>query len=274
MLSEPAALGTGFAITRDLAGAIYGTPAQTGGSHSSVLSLAENAAVLQGVAEFGRVGVSAFGFTADHAAYGTAQMSGVGINASLATDAGRFTIGLSQSAESGALLGLVGNRAFDFGAGSSITAANFGYAHDLGSRLTLFGNLEIGVAHASAGTAGTLVRSVDPATFNGFSIGASLNGVFSTGDRLAFTVTQPTRISSGAATINLPVGRTIDGAILSEAVRAELTPSGRQIDLGLTYAFGLGENANLSIGGQYSLDAGHIDGATGFAFVVGYGRSF
>ena len=201
-------------------------------------------------------------------------MSGVGVNASLETSAGMFTIGLSQSLERGALLGLVGNDAFDFGAETSITAANFGFAGDIGSRFSVFGNLEVGVAQAIGATGSDLVASVDPTGFNGFSVGATVQGLFGADDHLTFSVTQPTRINRGAATINLPVGRTIDGTILTESIRADLTPTGRQLDLGLTYALGLGENSELRIGARYSLDAGHIDGATGFGLIFGYGLAF
>jgi len=266
-------IGTGFAYTDDLAGLAY----DAGGlvSEASVLSLAADAAMMKRSADYGRFELAAFGFAGDHRAYGDALISGAGINASIETAGGGvFTVGLSQTLERGALLGLVGNDAFDFGKGSAITAANFGFTRDVGDRFSVFGNFELGVANALGATGNGLVASIDPATFNGFSVGASMQGVFGDNDQLTFSVSQPTRINGGAATIDLPVGRTIDGAIVTESVRAELAPTGRQLDFGLSYAIGLGENSQIRLGAQYSLDAGHIDGAKGLSVVLGYGLTF
>jgi subtilase-type serine protease len=265
---------TGLGYTNDLAGVIYQTQGLAGMSNASVLSLAADAAVARASADYGRFGLSVFGFAGDDQAYGAMLMSGAGINASLETNAGMFTIGFSQSLEQGALLGLVGNNAFDFGTASSIAAAHVGFTHDFGDRLSVFGNLEVGIAQAIGVGSASLVASVDPAGFNGFNVGATVNGVFTGDDRLTFSVTQPTRINSGAATINLPVGRTLGGDIVTQSVQAGFAPTGRQLDLGLTYAISLAANSQLRLGAQYSIDAGHIDGAKGFAAVLGYGLNF
>ena len=111
-------LATGY--TNDLGGVIHRVDGPA--SEASVLSLATNAAILRGTADGSHFTLSAFGFVGDHQAYGDTLMSGVGVNASLETSAGMFTIGLSQSLERGALLGLVGNDTFDFGVGTPITA--------------------------------------------------------------------------------------------------------------------------------------------------------
>ena len=49
-------------------------------------------------------------------------------------------------------------------------------------------------------------------------------------DALTLSVSQPSRVESGSARLSLPVGRTWSGTILRRPVRADMAPSGRQID--------------------------------------------
>ena len=54
---------------------------------------------------------------------------------------------------------------------------------------------------------------------------------FANGSALRFSLSQPLRVNSGAASLSLPTGRTQEGTVVGKTLSAPLTPSGRQLDL-------------------------------------------
>ncbi|MHA1560239.1 MAG: S8 family peptidase [Alphaproteobacteria bacterium] len=243
-------------------------------SQASVLSMATNVNLVTAGTDEGPVALSFYGFAGGHRVGGSQMMAGLGVDASVEALGGTITLGVSQSFEQGALLGLVGNDAFNFGAGSSISAAHVGYTRALGDNLSMFGNIELGIAGALGFTDGSLVEAVGPMTFSGYNIGATATNVLVGDDSFTFSLTRPTTVTSGEVAVAIPVGRTAEGGILVETLAIDLAPTGRQRDLGLNYAFGVGDAGRLSFAAQYSLDAGNVAGARGLAFAVGYGFGF
>lgn len=236
---------------------------------STVLGLSRNANYVTGGAE----GWSTFAYAGGQQAAANA-MAGLGVSRTFDTIGGSFTLGISQSVEQGALLGLVGNEAFDFGQGTSITAGHLGYEKTFGDRFAVFANVEVGIANVFGLPSDGLVRSIGPVGFNGFSLGASARGILADSDRLTFTVSRPLTVASGEMELGMPVGRTIDGTITTEAVTLSLTPGGQQLDLGINYEIGIGATSTLRFAATYSLDAGNVDGARGLALAAGLGIGF
>ncbi|MGV8841382.1 MAG: S8 family peptidase [Bauldia sp.] len=257
------------------------TPSLTGGgvvaaaygrdalAASTVLGLSRNAAFVSS----GRDGWSTFAYAGGQQASDD-LLAGFGFSRSFDAFGGRFTIGASQNFEQGALLGLVGNDAFDFGRGTAITAGHVGYERAIGEGFSVFANIEVGIANAFGIAASSLVRSIGPVGFNGFNLGATLHGVVADNDRLTFSVSRPLRVASGEMELGVPVGRTIDGAVTTEAVTLSLAPGGRQLDLGVNYEVGIGASSTLRFAATYSLDAGNVDGARGLALAAGIGIGF
>ena len=54
---------------------------------------------------------------------------------------------------------------------------------------------------------------------------------FANGSALRFSLSQPLRVNSGAASLSLPTGRTQEGTVVGKTLSAPLAPSGRQLDL-------------------------------------------
>ena len=265
-------VGVSLGLTNDLAGTLYGAP--NGVNGASVLALAGEAAMVSTAIDVGGFDLSLYGYAGGHRIGGDRGVAGVGINAVIDAWGGALTMGFNQSLEQGALLGLVGNDAFDFGRGSAVSAAHLGYAYPLGGRLSVFGNVEMGVANALGVSGNSLVESIGPISFSGYHFGSTASDVFFGGDRLTLSMTRPMRVDSGSMVIALPVGRTVDGAILTEALSADLAPLGNQRDLGFNYAIALGASRQLSLAATYSLDAGNVLGAAGFALAAGYRAGF
>lgn len=272
------ATAAGFVGPLTMTNVVVGGP-QTGASingisRASVLSMATNVNLVSAGTDEGPVALSIYGFAGGHRVGGNQMMAGVGFDASVNTFGGTLTLGVSQSFEQGALLGLVGKGAFNFGVGSSISAAHFGYTRALGDNLSMFGNIELGVAGALGSTDGSLIKAVGPVTFGGYNIGATATRIFAGNDSFTVSLTRPTRVSSGEAEVAMPVGRTTEGGILVETLAIDLAPTGVQRDLGLNYTIGVGNSGRLSFAAQYSLDAGNVAGAQSLAFAAGYGFGF
>ncbi|MCC6734506.1 MAG: S8 family serine peptidase [Bauldia sp.] len=236
---------------------------------SSVLGLSRNAAFVTS----GGDGWSTFAYAGGQQASDN-LLAGFGFARTFDAFGGRFTIGASQNVEQGALLGLVGNDAFDFGRGTSITAGHLGYERAVGERFSVFANVEVGVANAFGVGSSSLVRSIGPVGFNGFNFGATAHGVIARNDRLTFSVSRPLRVASGAMELGVPVARLVDGTVTTEAVTLSLAPGGRQLDLGINYEVGIGAASTLRLAATYSLDAGNVDGARGLALAAGIGIGF
>ncbi len=89
-------------------------------------------------------------------------------------------------------------------------------------------------------------------------------------DELILSLSQPPRLEQGLATLRLPVGRSKGGRILHRSGTAELTPSGRQLDLVATW-----QREEL-LGGTWraeaalSSDPGHLDTEPIFSLAAGW----
>lgn len=261
-----------FRFANDVADVALGGNPELGAI--SAQSLAHNAAVLSTTRQWGNLGVEFYGYAGGHDAGGDASMAGVGANLSVATPITTFSLGVGQSLERGAILGLVGNDVFDFGDGSLISSANLGFNTPIGDSMALFGNLELGVANATGFDGGGLVSSISSIGYRGFQLGASFDDVLADGDRITLSYVQPMRIENGSVSIALPVSRMADGTIINETRSADLTPSGQQRDLALDYDIQLNPGSQLRFRVQYSFDSGNVAGENGFALAAGYRRAF
>ena len=95
-------------------------------------------------------------------------------------------------------------------------------------------------------------------------------------DELILSLSQPPRLEQGLATLRLPIGRSKGGGVLHRSGAAELTPSGRQLDLAVGWRreglFGseqpvLGEfRAEAAL----SSDPGHLDTKPIFSLAAGW----
>ena len=124
---------------------------------------------------------------------------------------------LLGSEASGAFGQLSGETVF-LGAGLNATA----WGWQLGAEGE-WGQVQAGLGQSQ------LIDAVSPLSTSAFRLQASRP--FPNGSALSFSLRQPLRVESGAATLSLPTGRTRDGAVLRQVLSAPLIPSGRQLDM-------------------------------------------
>ena len=89
-------------------------------------------------------------------------------------------------------------------------------------------------ASAEVGTAeavphGGIVSAVSPLTTSAAAVSASRP--VAGGGTLRVSVSQPLRVESGRAALSVPAGRTKAGEVVRDVFSADLTPSGRQVDV-------------------------------------------
>jgi len=135
------------------------------------------------------------------------------------------------------------------------------------------------LARAHAGTSRAEVRGrgmmhdLSALWTSSFALGLIADEIDRAGGRLAFRLSQPLRVEAGQARLRWISGRTADGQVTIEHAVIDLEPSGRQLDLEVTYSRPwAGGRAHLAA--IASRDAGHVDGANDAALLMRFSRMF
>ena len=166
------------------------------------------------------------------------------------------------------LLGSVGEGAFGDLAGDT---AFVGVDASTGlGRWRIGANAELGMV--TPATRGGLVTRVSSLATSAFALHATR--ALAGSGALRFSVSQPLRVESGRASLTVPAGRTKAGAVLYDAVPADLAPSGRQMDIAGQWHRPLGKG-ELRLGAVYSHRPGHSETASlETTFLAGWRREF
>ncbi len=174
---------------------------------------------------------------------------------------GRFQLNVSagQMRERDAFLGSRASSAF-LGGSAISQFGRVGILAPLGGKFALQANYV---------TAMTSVRTASDGLFAGFSkqrseamaLSLIADDVVTKGSRLTLGVSQPLRLASGTASLNLPQKVLIrapgDYSYLYEANGVNLTPSGREIRYTMDYSQRLSDTARFSLSGMAISQPGH-----------------
>ena len=165
-------------------------------------------------------------------------------------DGGPLALYSGWVAESDSLLGSTAGGAFGTLAADAFFAGIHA-ASELGGWRVSAG-AEVGTVEPAAH--GGLVEDVSALTTSTFAFRANRSFV---GDgRLRLSVSQPLRVERGRASLAVPIGRTRTGEVLRDQARADLTPSGRQIDIEARWERPLAGGA-LRLGAVVTREPGH-----------------
>ena len=142
----------------------------------------------------------------------------------------------------------------------------------LGPRWSAFAAAHAGWSRPEISDQG-LLRDVSSLWTSSFGLGIAGRGLLHRGDRLSLRLSQPLRVESGRAKLVWAAGRTRDRQLRLERAALALEPSGRQLDLELSYARpwarGSAHFAALAI-----RNPDHTRQAPEFALLFRFGRSF
>lgn len=163
---------------------------------------------------------------------------------SLTTQVGRLE-------ERNGLMGASGSGALGLGEHNQMTFAGIIMQAALGNGVSSFAEFEQGRGDAEGSGLLTHLRDVHAQK-------AALGLMWQDdNERAAFSLQQPLRIESGIATLNVPVGRTLDGGVIREDREAQLSPSGRQVDIEFGYTYSPHANRQWQFNLLHTLEPGH-----------------
>ena len=144
--------------------------------------------------------------------------------------------------------------------------------HRFNGRWAALGSVHAGLSRVRMENRGMLhdMSSIWSSTFAFGIIGENVGHAR---DLLALRLSQPLRVEAGNARFNWVSGRTRNRRVLVEEAVLELVPSGRQLDMEMTYTRPWrGGQAHLAA--LFSRDAGHVRGLHDVVLLMQYRRSY
>jgi len=103
-----------------------------------------------------------------------------------------------------------------------------------------------------------LYENVSPIISSSFGTALTVKNFSSDKDNLILSVSQPHRVESGSAHLIIPGHRDRNGDLSSKSKEFSLSPSGREIDIGITYNIKLTASTLISMVGNIKNNADHI----------------
>ena len=251
-----------------------GTFTDDGAFANPFLGFARNGASIGYAAggESGAFRIAAFHGTAQ---YGERRDADAGEAAGFLTEYrfGRHGVAVQGGwlAEAEAVVGGRPSGAFGEVAADSVIAGLSAH-RSLGPGWTLLASAHAGMSHAAMRGHG-MVRDTSALWAGSFAVGLVGESVDRAGGQLGFRLSQPLRIEAGRAQLRWVSGRTSDGRVEVEEAALDLVPSGRQVDVELSWSRPwVGGRAHLA--GIVTHDAGHVRGEHEVALLARYGLSF
>lgn len=144
---------------------------------------------------------------------------------------------------------------------------------DLGDGFKAFGGLEMGWTNVDAAS-NSLVKDIAGVTSQSFRAGLVKTGIANRTDTLGLVVSQPLRVGSGAASLDVPVARDEAGNITTEHASLGLATEARELDVQAFYATEVSKDSSFSAGLLFRQNAGHVDGRSEAVALARYKLSF
>ena len=185
----------------------------------------------------------------------------------------RLGYGLLQ--EEGGIIGSAASGAFGAQTATDTQFANISLTAPITEDVSLFGAYSRGRSSTSTAN-GSVLSDFSNTVSEAFGAGLVVDDIFDDDDGLTLMVGQPLRVTSGAADVTVSVGRTEDGKVLKETVRADLSPDEREIATEMVYRTSLGEDGHdLTAGAFARFNPDHDpDAAPDFGIGLNYRLSF
>ncbi len=158
------------------------------------------------------------------------------------------------------------------GLGSDTAFAGVSAYRRLGDRWTMLGSAHTGISRTGMQDHGIL-QDISALWSSAFSIGIIGEDLRYKQDRLAFRLSQPLRVESGDARFRWASGRTRNRQVRMEETTLDLEPSGRQLDLEVTYSRPW-KGGQVHLATLVSRHAGHARGHHDIELLMRYNRNF
>ncbi|MBL8672033.1 MAG: S8 family serine peptidase, partial [Alphaproteobacteria bacterium] len=192
--------------------------------------------------------------------FGTARSDG--FVSELTVGSGRLSLGLQSGLldERNRVLGGYGTGAFSLG--DSAATAFVGALADLrmSDSLSLLASYQAGWTRA-VGSGSSLLRASGLIRSDSFSLGLVGRGLLRRDDWLSLSLSQPLRVASGKADVDMALGYDSAGNPVSARFTADLAPSGRELEVELAHGFAWGAATRVSAGIMLRIEPDHVRSA-------------
>ena len=251
--------------------ASYGGALATG-SATAMLDHQDALAAPDAASLFGGTETPLFQSATTHIAVVRNQGQAVGFTAAqdFELGAGALRLGVNAFTENGAVLGVTapGTGGALTGTARSITV---GYAAPLGRGLSLRAEGEFGTATSNGGAG--MITGFTPVAYNRLGVAFDTANAFQSGDVMTLFARTPVAITSGSATLALPVSFSNGSATFANTGVA-LSPSAREVDVGFEYGTPIAENTQLRVGLAERVNQGNVAGQNGLDAILGFSVTF
>jgi subtilase-type serine protease len=170
--------------------------------------------------------------------HSSGESVGVNLTRVLTDGPTRVELGLKLAQDNGRILSLDGKDE------AKMASVSLGLSQDLGGQGFFAVSGEVGMTDLGGATT---LGGAASARFNSAAFQIGSRDVFAKGDRLSLGVAMPMAVSSGQATVNLPVYRETASAGSFEAVELNLAPESRQMDFEIGYQAALSDGLEMKL---------------------------
>lgn len=179
----------------------------------------------------------------------------------------KIDLGLKVARDGGAVMGF--SDASGAG-GATMTAVTLALSNDTGDGGFFALSGEVGIADLGTPSA---MSAVSSARFNSARLDVGSRGVFAEGDRLALGLSMPVSVTSGSASMAVPVALG-EGRSEMRAIDIGLAPESRQMDISISYQVPMSKSSELLFEVVRADNYGNRAGITDSAAVIGMKWSF
>ena len=175
--------------------------------------------------------------------------------------------------EGESFLGSEGGGAFDFSGSENVTSF-FGFKSGIKLAENHFLNMGYGLSRTSVNKARSgIIQNISGVMSDSFEIGFTSFDNFGS-DMMSFSISQPHRVASGTADLQIAGLAERDGSIPYTYKTASLRPSGRQLDFAMAYNYDLTTVSTVRVKMMHTEDKGHVRGADPEASIyLGYSKT-
>ena len=169
----------------------------------------------------------------------------------------RFAVLFGSSIERGSMLNTIGGAALAFD-GITSNTSYIAINGEKAIRDTASVRAVATISQTDAtGSASTLVNKISPVASTSFGVILNKVELLNENDYVTLSLVQPSRVTSGNLTINIPNRSSFNGNISYDETAIDLEPSGRQLNMNMEYGHRLSKNFALGVKAAYISEYGH-----------------
>ncbi len=182
-----------------------------------------------------------------------------------------FTAGFVK--EENAMLGSISTGISKLADGTNTMFAGVSAKFDLGGGLNAFGGVEMGWSKVQSAR-NSIVENMSEIQSQTFRAGLTKTGVVGKSDTFGFVVSEPLRVNSATASLNVANSQNTDGSINYVSSSQDISASAHELDMQAFYTTDVSTDSKFAAGLLFRSNAGHVEGESEAIAMARYKLSF